>query len=112
MILAEVADKLPRVPGLWCTGIALGTVSFGLTCLWRWFAILVVPLSAWWIYAAVNEFVVDENFRVAVVAELGRPYPGHTIAAACLPFAGAVLGIILHKRIRGAIGRCHENAWL
>lgn len=85
-VLAEVGDKIPRLPVLfvWCAGISL--LAWALGRKKKWFSLLALPLAG--LYAmAVTAEPLDRFVGPAIVREFGYYYPITCFAFAAIPFA-------------------------
>ena len=49
MLLAKVSDKLPTIAEIGFVNLFLLLLAFALTITWRWLALLVIPVTGWWL---------------------------------------------------------------
>jgi len=94
-VLAEVGDKIPRLPVLFLWSTALVLLSWALIKKTKWLAIVVLPMAALFAVGATQE-PRDEFVGPAIVHELGFSYIILAHVAAALPFI-AILALILRR---------------
>lgn len=85
-ILAEVGDKIPRLPVLvlWCAGISL--LAWALGRKKKWLGLLTLPLAGFYA-AGVTAEPLDRFVGPAIVREAGYYYPVACFTLAIIPFA-------------------------
>lgn len=85
-ILAEVGDKIPRLPVLvlWCAGISV--LAWALGRKKRWLGLLTLPLAGFYA-AVVTAEPLDRFVGPAIVRELGYSHSAVCFALAIIPFA-------------------------
>jgi hypothetical protein len=83
-ILAEVADKEPTLPHIWCLAVIF-SVSGLFLCRWRAASALLALLpAAIWAIALISE-LRDPFVGPAMIRELGRGYVAQADLAALIP---------------------------
>ncbi|MEI8123095.1 MAG: hypothetical protein WCI20_13750 [bacterium] len=100
IVIAEVSDKIPGKMGF----VGVGLICLALVCLfawqkWGWSMVLefvVIGLGAW---GLIQEFVMDNAMREAIIAEQGLSY--YIIASVSLlvpVIVGTVIYILKRKQ--------------
>lgn len=106
--IAEIADKMPGVFGLWLPMLALALPLIGLASINRYVALVVLAIaimvSGFFVYGEYDE-ITNGIFAESIWRELGWPWVISAFAAACFPTV-AVLSTCL---IRWWIYPNHES---
>ena len=103
---AEVSDKIASQPGLWVTGLVVGTIAFIAGAIRPLLGVLVGGFAlflAW----GTHSIVADPHIGPAVLAEQGRAYwwavYGSSALMLCLTVVGVAVG--LHRATVAGSGR-------
>jgi hypothetical protein len=94
-VLAEVSDKVTRLPVLFLWSAALVLLAWALIRKKKWLAILPAGFGALFAVAATAE-VRDPFVGPAIITELGHSYVAFAYLSAALPFI-AILTFAVRK---------------
>jgi hypothetical protein len=89
-VLAEVGDKVPRLPVLFLWSAALVLLARALIRKTKWLAILPIGFAVLFAVAATAE-VRDPFVGPAIVGELGHSYVSLAYLSAALPFIAILI---------------------
>jgi hypothetical protein len=98
IFLAEISDKMPSITLLVAVHLLLTAAAGALIRVTRRLAILLIPACAWWVYAAVNDLLLDAHLRADVIGELGYRYLVLSVVLATLPLVAVVAGLAYHSK--------------
>jgi len=96
-VLAEVRDKIPRLPVLflWCAGISL--LAWVLGRKKKWLGLFALPLAGFYAVGVTAE-PLDPFVGPAIVREFGYYYPVVCFTFAAIPFAIIAAPFLRKKR--------------
>ena len=95
--IAEVGDKVPSIPLLWGSALAMTVVAFALTRIRPWWGLIVLPLGLLQAVAWHRE-IWSPDVGPAIVRELGSGYIVTSYLAFALGFMGPVMAVLWARR--------------
>ena len=100
--LAEIADKMPTIAGMWPPFAIISIVLAAIAISHRWAALATVLLagllSAFFVWGAYHEAYLEGSFSDAIWRELGAGWVVNSFASSLLPFVAVVLIVLLKWR--------------
>jgi hypothetical protein len=94
-MLAEIADKMPTVAGMWITFITIAVVMAGLAMWHRWAKIAMVVLAAAIAVAmslmTYSQVELEGTFSEAIRDELSRWWIVSAYVTGCVPLIAVLL---------------------
>lgn len=97
-LLCEISDKIPSTIEFWFFGIALAIGAAALAFTSRLTAVIMAGLTLTWALWMTYIGLIADEFRDAILGELGWGYFGHLIASGWLPFVASCV-VLWQKRV-------------
>ncbi len=103
-LMAEIADKMPTIAGMWCVQALIAAAAFGVVIISRGIVCslafgVTLLFAAKLTYGSYHQAWLEHDFSDAVWDELGSAWVTSSLATPWLPF-GAVLVALVVRSIR------------